>query len=178
MPKRYESAIRRLLDPTGSRSSNRRLPSELLQAVFLLAYMCARQSLDIAKFKHEKIASVKIHWKEATGLSKLKAALTQKVFGWIWKYTLGRFELDPSAAQKDVRPDAAKLFRSKSAKRNMTQMMAAMQLHPVEDSASEIDIGKDLFLLAFVDGYVCQLLQAEHVLYISCLGVWIRRISC
>ena len=110
--------------------------------------------MDIAKCKHEKIASVKIRWKEAIGLTRLEAALTQKVFGWIWKYPLGTFELDPSAAQRDVHPDAAKLFRSKSAKHNMTQMMAAMQLHPVEDSASEIELGKNLFYAAGIKGWL------------------------
>ena len=149
-----ESAVRHWLDPTGTRSGNRRLESEVLQALVLLAYMCARQSLDIAKLNCERVASVKLHWKEENGLTKIEKAVAQAVFGWILKYPLGTFVLDPSAVLKHVHPDAAKLFKPKSEKRNMMQVMTAMQLRPVEDGTCEKELGKLLFSAGGICGWL------------------------
>ena len=59
---------------------------EVLQALVLLVYMCPRQSLDIAKLNRERVASVKLHWKEENGLTKIENAVAQAVFGWILKF--------------------------------------------------------------------------------------------
>ena len=147
----WEGSFRTFMDASGTRSSNRQLPLEWLQAAFLTAYMILREVCDIRKQRGEakNVRKIKVAWcedsNEASSMDKLQRAHVRAFFSWFFEFGLGPLSLS-SLFRGEPHQDGTDLLKKK-AKVTPFRVVMGLQLHPVADNGSDVALGEALLAL-------------------------------